>query len=302
MIKKSNKYFLFLLFLFITYLCYAQNSGAYLIPRQIYVGDPAALVLPLPPAEQNNADIVIASPSDYLPSDPNIDFHRIILERRTTGSRLMIEFAPFIPGFIELPVIEIGGEYFSGLTVTVNSMIDSRSTPVLSGAAAPLAMPGTALMLYGSLTAVVFILLFAFFFFIKGRYLLKELTEKWKIYKLFSALRKIEKSLYKEITAGGDKRVILDKLSDEFREFLSCLTGDNCRAMTADEFNYLEAEFLIQKESASFLSAFFRSCDDLRFSGADINSDFIISLLNDMKQFLVILENAFKKKQEEGTS
>ena len=102
---KNRKNFFILYFIIISTISYAQNTGAYLIPRQIFVGDPATLVLPLPPAEQNSADIVITSPSEYLPSDPNIDFHRIILERRIVGSRLLIEFTPFVPGTLELPVI-----------------------------------------------------------------------------------------------------------------------------------------------------------------------------------------------------
>ena len=288
--------FLFYLFI-ISAISYAQNnevsgSAAYLIPRQIFVGDPATLVLPLPQAEQNKPDIVITSPSEYLPSDPNIDFHRIILERRTVGSRLLIEFTPFVPGILEFPVIEIEDEYFTELFINVNSLIDEKVSPVLSGAASALAIPGTALMLYGSLTAVVVVLLLVFLFLVKGRTFLRKFIEKWKRRALFGAMRKTAKRLHKEIFKGSDKRIILDKLSDEFRSFLSDLTGNNCRAMTAGEFENIHASFAKQEEDESSLVTFFRSCDELRFSGESINSNDLFGMLDDMKHFLAVMESA----------
>ena len=296
----------FFLLFFLSSLCYAQDNGSYLIPRYIFVGDPATLVLPLPAAAQNRVDIVLTSPSDYLPSDPNIDFHRIILEQRITGSRLLIEFTPFVPGILELPVIEIGDAYFSGLTVTVNSLIDDSASPVLSGAASTLAIPGTAFMLYGSLTAIIFIILFAFIFILKGRKFLNELTRKIKQRRLFKSIYKTEKRLQKEIIRGTDKRLVLDKLSEEFRLFLSTLTGNNCRAMTAGEFDNLTTNTgntLIQEEKPSFLNVFFRECDDLRFSGKEITSGDLTRLLDDMRGFLSVLENISEKElSKEETS
>jgi len=286
----------FLLLFFISGALYAQSSGAYLIPRQIYVGDPATLVYPLPASSQNENIILTAGPldSNLLPQDPSIDFHRIILERRIMGSRLMIEFTAFAPGVHELPVIEIGGEYFSGLTVTVNSLIDGRSAPALSGSASVLAMPGTAIMLYGSMAALVLIIIFAVWLTFRGRTLINGLREKWKRYRLFISIRKTEKRLQKAAAKGIEKRKILDKLSDEFREFLSVLTGNNCRSMTAREFKH---EFK-DTEDALFLSDFFRTCDEKRFSGADINLQDINKLLDDLRFYLDKLENTKKDEQK----
>jgi len=315
----NNKLFLFPLFalcafvvhsFFTPILLHAQNTetpigaaapagAAYLIPRQIFVGDPATLVVPLPASEQNRSDIILSPPSDNLPADPNIDFHRLILERRTAGSRLMIEFTPFIPGVLELPVIEIGDIIFDNLTITVNSLIDDKTSPVLSGAASALAIPGTALMLYGSLSAIILFLLLVILFFVKGRKLLKKIIEKWKRRNLFSALRKTAKRLHKEVFKGTDKRYIIDKLSDEFRIFLSQLSGNNCRAMTAKEFEFLQASFNLKGESEISLITFFRTCDDLRFSGESINSKDIFSLLDEMKQFISILEHNDENEEKE---
>ncbi|MCL2806082.1 MAG: hypothetical protein FWD26_09100 [Treponema sp.] len=286
---------IFLLLFLSAHILHSQQteaaSGAYLIPRQIFVGDPATLVLPLSSAP--GTDDVVLSQSDYLPKDPHIDFHRIILERRAVGSRLMIEFTPFIPGTVELPVIEIAGEYFSGLSVTVNSIINERSSPVLSGPASALAIPGTALMLYGSLTLIVFLIILSILFILRGQTLLKKLIEKIKRQRLFSTIRKTEKRLRKALYKNEDKRLIIDKLSDEFRIFLSCLTGNNCRSMTALEFEQKESENNI---CSLFLGKYFRDCDGIRFSGIKIVSGDIIRLLDDLKHFVDSLENPPEEK------
>ena len=311
-------------FITITVNSFAQSSGAHLIPRQIFIGDRATLILQLPAVEQNKPDIVFSEGSEYLPKDPNIDFHKITLEQRVTGSRLIIEFTPFITGDIELPVVEIGEEDFSDLvryadfikhtdllkpedlTVTVNSTIDEKSSPVLSGAASTLAIPGTAFLLYGSLTLLVFIILAAILFIFKGRFILKELREKWKRRRLFNSIYKTHKHLHNEITKGSDTRIIIDKLSEEFRTFLSIMSGSNCRAMTASEFKELAQvcpeHVLTLDDRPLFLNTFFKRCDNLRFSGTNINSKDLIQLLDDMMYFLVELENYRENEQKEEAS
>jgi len=295
------------------------QNAAHLMPRQIYVGDMAALIIPLPSVSSNVADIVITPGSDYMPADPNIDFHRIVLEQRVTGSRLVIEFTAFAPGVLEIPVIEIGDELFSELTITVNSIIDEKIPPHLSGPAAALIMPGTALMLYGSLAAIIVFLLLLFLFLVKGKTIIKIIMEKWRLFRLFKSIRKIEKFLHEEILRGSDKRIILDKLSEEFRAFLSYMTGINCRAKTAMEFNSYPVLIKIPDNAAkfpansvyaqsakvaesSFLSGFFRNCDTMRFSGADISSNDLIGLLDDVKIFVNLLEYQQKNKQKETQS
>jgi hypothetical protein len=299
-----KKKVLIILLLFITCALHSQNKGAYLIPRLIYVGDPASFVLPLPASSQNEDFIINSYDWDFLPPDSDIDFHRIILEKRTTGSRLIIEFTPFAAGVIELPGIEIGGEYFSGFTVTVNSILDGRSVPVLSPAASALAMPGTAAMIYGSMAVIVILILLTIWFVFKGNAVLRDLRERLKRRRLFKSMHNTEKRLYRSVTKGADKRKILDKLSDEFKNFLSVLTGSNCRAMTAREFSALFAGlpqeiFSEPEESASFLGDFFRRCDEQRFSGANIEAQNILTLLSELHNFTCALENSGKNKKRE---
>ncbi|GBU28837.1 hypothetical protein R84B8_02399 [Treponema sp. R8-4-B8] len=288
-----RKYLFFILFIFIIALTlHAQSRSAYLVPRIIYVGDSASFVLPLPASSQDEDFVITPYDTDLLPSDPYIDFHRIILERRVTGSRLIIEFTPFAAGVLELPDIKIGGDNFSGFTVTVNSLIDSRSAPVLSSAASALAMPGTAAMLYGSMAIVVIFILFALWFIFKGRAAINKLREKLKRRRLFKSIKNTEKNLYRLVLKGAEKRKILDKLSSEFKDFLSIYIGHNCRAMTASEFT----EYFSQEDSASFLGNFFRSCDKLRFSGSEIDAQAVINLLSELHNYTYALENKEKDK------
>jgi len=296
-----KKYYFFILFILTAYALHAQNGSAYLIPRQIYVGDPASFVLPLPASEQNEDFVITSYDKDLLPSDPNIDFHRVILERRTTGSRLIIEFTPFAAGVLALPGIEIGDEYFFGLTVTVNSLIDLRSDPVLSAPASALAIPGTAVMLYGSMAGIVIFILLAFWFIFRGRAVIGKLRKKWKRLRLFKSMKNTEKRLHKALSKGAEKREVLDKLSNEFKAFLSILTEKDCRAMTAREFieffSHLPKDlFSAQEDTAYFLGSFFRKCDELRFSGSDIDVKAIFRLLSELHLFTCAMEKNEKNK------
>jgi len=297
-----KKYF-FVLFIFIlTYSLHAQNRGAYLVPRSIYVGDSASFVLPLPASSTQNEDFVITSyDTDLLPTDPYIDFQRIILERRTSGSRLIVEFTPFAAGVLKLPDIKIGGDIFSGFTITVNSLLDTKSAPVLSSAASALAMPGTAAMLYISIASIVVIILLVLWFIFRGRAAFKKLRERRKRRRLFKSIQSTEKRLYKALSKGVEKRIILDKLSYEFKNFLSILTGNNCQTMTAREFieyfSRLPKElFAAQEDTAYFLGSFFRNCDKLRFSGSEIDDKAIHHLLSELHLFTRALEKSEKEK------
>jgi hypothetical protein len=270
----------------------AQNSGAIMIPNVVYVGDPAVLVLPLPASIKNSDDIILTSLSPDIPKDNNIDFHRIALERRVTSSRLLIEFTAFVPGYLKLPDIEIGGEHFSGLSVNINSVVDTRKSLQLSGHAASLAMPGTAMILYGAMAAVVFFLLLLLWFFLKGRVLFELWAEKWKRQRLFTFIRNMEKRLQKALQKDENKRTILDKISGMFREFLSVLTNTDCRAMTAREFSRLP-EAIIPNDG--FLDKFFHKCDRLRFSGEDVDARDISGLLNDLHNYIEVLYSRDKE-------
>jgi len=266
---------------------YAQdrNADTLMIPSRVYVGDRAALILPLPGyAVNENSEISsVVSPSG------DIDIHRALLERRPVGSRLTVEFTAYAPGILELPSIVIAGEVFSGLTIEISSILEQDpSGKVLSGPALPLAIPGTSFLVYGSIILILFFLSLAFWILIWGRKSIKVWMAAWERKRLLAGMRGIEKRLRKILARDDDTyRNILDALSMEFRGFLSHFTGEHCRAMTASEFTNIESH--INRE---FLIDFFRRCDEIRFRGEEINRNDALSMLDDLKQFLADLPAA----------
>lgn len=296
-----KKYLLLVIFVLVgNFFIHAQNNAALLIPQVIYVGDPAVLVLTLPSVNQESeklGDIILTEISPNFPLDEKIDFHRIVLERLVSGSRLLIEFTAFVPGLLEFPVIEIGGESFSGLSVIVNSVIDPKELRILSAPASTLAVPGTSLMLYGTMAAAALILFLIIWFALKGRKFLESKIIKWKQKRVFASMRGTEKRLQKALLKGADKRYILDKLSDEFKTFLSFFMEKDCSTMTAREFKNLSfnSEF-----DGFFLGGFFCTCDELRFSGEKVNSKNISCLLDDMHSYLEALQVKLFKKEKKA--
>ena len=256
-----------------------RNAGAFMVPSTVYVGDRASLIIPLPGfiVKEDSETGSVVSPS------ADIEIHHALLERRPVGSRLTVEFTAYRTGILELPPIVIAGETFSGLKIEVSSVLEKgASGTVLSGPAPPLAIPGTSLLVYGTIISILCCLSLSFWALFWGRKRIKGWLETWEKKRLIIGMRKVEKRLRKTLIRGDDTcRNILDALSREFRGFLSHFTGESCRAMTASEF--INIELHINRE---FLKDFFRHCDGIRFGGCEINKNDAMSILDDLKQFL----------------
>jgi len=283
----KRKVFFILLTAFICGMGFAQdrNADALMIPSRVYVGDRASLILPLPgfavKEDSETASVVSAS--------ADIEIHRVLLERRPVGSRITVEFTAYAPGILELPSIVIAGEVFNGLKIEISSVLErNASGRVLSGPAPPLAIPGTSLLVYGTIISILCCLSITFWVLFWGRKKIKVWLAAWEKKRLLAGMTGIEKRLRKSLAKGDDTyRNILDALSREFRSFLSRFTGERCQAMTAVEFANIES--LINKE---FLKDFFRRCDEIRFGGGEINRNTAMSMLDDLKQFLIALSSA----------
>jgi len=262
-----------------------RNTGAFMVPSRVYVGDRASLILPLPgfAVKEDSETASSVSPS------ADIDIHRALLERRPVGSRLTVEFTAYSPGILELPSIVIAGEVFSGLTIEISSILEhDASGKVLSDPAPPLAIPGTSLLVYGTIISILFFLSLAFWVLLWGRKSIKGWLAAWEKRRLLNGMRGIEKRLRRTLARRDDTyRNILDALSREFRGFLSHFTGEHCRAMTSIEF--ANSELQMNRE---FLKDFFKRCDEIRFSGGEINKYDALSMLDDLKQFLAELASA----------
>jgi hypothetical protein len=249
--------------------------------------------------------ISLESPKDQFPSLADIDIHRLVLERRSRGSRLLVDFSAYTPGVLELPPVEIGSWRFAGLRVTVNSIIQPGSEDSsLSLPAPPLAIPGTALLVYGSLGAFVLVLLFSLWLAFRGKGHLKRRIEKWRRRRLIVSMAGMEKRLRKTLQKEGRSLEVLNLLSAEFRTFLSFFAGTNCRALTAAELGRLPPLASGEGPGGDFLGPFFRRCDELRFGGGNIPGGEAFAVLCDLRLFLGMLESAEKmtRRREENAA
>lgn len=272
-----------------------RQNGAYMIPTKVFVGDRASLILPLP--NFSGQPVEETSPAQ-IPSSAVIDIHRIALERRPGGNRLAIEFSAYAPGILELPPITIGTETFTGLRVEISSILSpGDSGKVLSGAELPLAIPGTSLLVYGTISITILLLLLALWALFWGRRQMKGWLEAWKHRRLLGLMWRIVRRLRREMARGSERRKILDTLSVEFRSFLSYFSGNSCRAMTASEFGSLAFfEKYPEVPGGDFLGDFFSRCDRIRFSGMNISSVETLVLFGEIRLFLKMLERAVRKK------
>jgi hypothetical protein len=258
-------------------------SGAFMVPSKVYVGDRASLILPL----SGIAVDKFGSGQITIPS-PNIDIHNITIERRPGGSFLTIEFSAYAPGMLELPPIDIAGETFSGLKIEISSILSSDvSGMALSAPALPLAIPGTSLLIYGSLSSAILLMLLTLWVLFRGRGRVKGWLEALKRKRLLASMRGLERRLYRALLKGVRCREILDIVSTEFRDFLSRFTGINYRAMTAAEIGWLNTGEGIPDGGS--LGAFFSHCDGIRFSGHEINNDETLAILGDLNRFLMTM-------------
>jgi hypothetical protein len=318
------------LFLLLLFFCcvsgvFAQSKtgnsrvgSPYLIPQTVYVGDRATLVVPLSPSERTVSESggetgyrAALMPAEELPLSPNLVLHRIELERQGGNSRLLIDFSAYAPGVLELPPFEIGGSRFAGLRIEIASILAGReSAMVLSGPASPLAIPGTALLIYGTMTGVILLVLIFLGGIFWGRRHWAGWIERWKRRRLILSMMKIEGRVRRDLLRGRSDNYgeLLNLLSAEFRSFLALFTGENCRAMTAGELGLLQVPVLYPegngKLKGDFLGGFFRRCDDLRFSGAKVVKDELLGFLGDTRLFLEDLNRAasgtFRQAHEKG--
>jgi len=270
----------------------AAQEGPHTIPRAVFVGDRATLIVPLPGfqerggAEAGDTEV----PADRLPSSPYADIHRVAIERRPGGARLAVEFAAFSPGIIELPPIEVAGQVFSGLRVEIGSVLGASEPPVLSPPAMPLAVPGTALLVYGTAGAVALALLAASLASLRGRAALRAWLAAWRRRRLLGAMLRAERRMRKALAKGAAPREVLDALSGEFRGFLEGLTGESCRAMTAAEMAGLGipecADGASGASAGEFLGGFFGRCDGMRFGGRAAGEGEALEMLDGLRGFL----------------
>jgi hypothetical protein len=272
-----------------------------MVPPKVYVGDQATLVLPLTGFTGTVPDPEGEGRPIPIPPHEEIDIHRISVEKRPGGSRLILEFTAFAPGILELPPLEIGEEIISGLKIEIASILEQgESGFVLSGPAPPLAIPGTSFLVYGTISAIVLLLLTSIWVLLWGRRRINGWLLAWRRKVLLVSMLRIEKRLRKSLIKGESRRGTLDTLSSEFRTFLAYFTGANCRAMTAEELGRLSASLpadnIYFPDKGEFPGAFFNRCDKIRFNGSEISEGETLSLLDSLAGFLLDMNKSKGRK------
>ncbi|MDR2659412.1 MAG: hypothetical protein LBC27_05410 [Spirochaetaceae bacterium] len=256
----------------------SEGAGAYQTPPVIYTGDKGSLVYqldaftPLPEGE-------LIFP-DGLPKTNDIIIDKIILDRRSR--RVIIDFQVFKVGVVPLPPIPFGETELNGLQVNVASILDSdKASMTLSPSAGLLTAPGTFWMIVVfstmlALTLIVIVLIFA-----KGGAVFTGARNSLRTFILLNwinfRLRRLEKRLKNGHITEKDA---LAALSNEIRAFLSRFWMQPCYALSAKEFLYLtiphdNGAFCAADDGQllSALCAFFKKCDETRFSAAFISRE-----------------------------
>jgi hypothetical protein len=279
------------------------------IPRRLFVGDRGRLVLNLGPDSPEAASFSVEDPQ-LLPQSPELKLHR--LEFDAPRRQLLIEFTPFAPGELELPPLAVPalpGFSPAGCRISVASALAPEGRPqdggvlALSGPAPPLAVPGTALLIYGSSSLIILALLLLLGAGIWGRPYLFKLLEARRRRRLIRLMGKAGAGLREQIPRGPSQ-MILKRLSREFRAFLGHFFdaegGRDCRAMTAEEFAALPPLFPpaegLRPVSPASLGDFFRRLDRLRFSGEQAGTGEIAALLDRVDGILRAMERGFREQ------
>jgi hypothetical protein len=241
---------LFLLFGTIT--AAAQEEGVQIPPR-ILVGDRGRLILNPGPGFEEVSPFIIDDPRQ-LPQEQNLRLHRLEFRRLRDSEQVLIDFTAFVPGPIGLPAFDLPrmpGFNLERYVLNIASILEGDpglldgsprrqdAVLVLSGPALPLAVPGTAFLIYGTASLIVLVLLIGLGLGIRGRPYLAALSENYRRRRLVRLMGSTGRRLREEL-APGACRELLRELSVEFRVFLGYFfdpdEGRDCRAMTAAEF------------------------------------------------------------------
>ena len=283
-----------------------RTDQPFVLPQTIFVGDLGRMVVPLDRYFSEAEPFIVDTP-ERLPQTPVLVIRRIELERRAGISRLLIDFIPFAPGTLPFPDIEFFSQEedsswedtysainipaITGLQVHVSSIL-TPSQMALSEPAPPLAVPGTSLLIYGTIVLILVVLFLGIGCSLWGS---RHFWETWELIRrkfLILGLKKFIRYIKEESSVENDRNPApyLSLLSGEFREFLSLFTGINCRSMTAGEFLRLPMEYT--GLGPVYLSGLFQTWDTLRFSGRGMEMVDLTQAMSEIEEFLIALEKS----------
>jgi len=268
----------------------------YMLPQTVYVGDAGRLVISLGSAFNDIPAFINTAPAD-IPGFPDLVINRIELEKRNNSSRLLMDFISYAPGSFALPPMEFASEtdvlVLDGIRFSTASILNP-DIMVLSKAALPLAVPGTGLFIYGGIGVMVLLavsFIMGTFWFSKYFGPLKRRLRQKKI--LASLENKI--SLLRKESNPDRQTELFSLLAAEFREFLTFLTGIDCRVLSPSEFVLYGISIPDAADAGSF-SGLFRRWDNLRFCGAPLPGADVCGILDELAVIFGKINAAGKSK------
>ncbi|MDL2229029.1 hypothetical protein LJC14_02145 [Treponema sp. OttesenSCG-928-L16] len=289
-----------------------MEDASYLIPQTVFVGDEGRLVLPLGSAYRGLDPMVLNVP-ELLPRTRDILIRRIELENKGGASRLFVDFQAYAPGRLELPLIEIGSFEFAGLSVFISSVLAmEEGSPVLSNTALPLAVPGTAAVVYGTIVALILFTAAAVLAGLRGIPGFRTLRERNRRRRVIRYIRRFLLRMKNRVSKDpGNSALLAESLSlvnGQFRDFLSFFSGAPCNTFVPGEFlslNIVSGGTDMMDEtspplSPGFLRALFLRWDELRFSGIDPQGDAVLAALGEALSFVNSFDAAERAIQKRG--
>ena len=295
-------FFVALLFLFSSFFLQAEDlfqeeiympDETWLLPHTIYVGDNGRLVVSLSSSFIEAQSFILETRADLQFINSNLTddivINRMELERRGSSLRLLIDFVPFAPGFFIMPPIAIPSGsaeplMLGGIEFTVASILTPESM-ALSQPAFPLAVPGSGLMVYGGLGVMLLLLVLGVFGFFRVNKIIGPLKIKWRQARFLASLEQKIKLLRTDSTANENVRSeLFSNLAGELREFLSFISGFDCRVLTPYEFASLSPAIPGTPEP-NFFYTLFKRWDKIRFSGLSIKHGDIIGIIDELEAF-----------------
>ncbi|MCA1949222.1 MAG: hypothetical protein LDL24_01510 [Treponema sp.] len=300
--------FIYLFMALLPVLTYPENPGketasshseilsATQVPPQVFVGDKARLVLTLVPKGSSAPRTLVIDVEDKLPQSKSIHITRIELDTHGKNPKMIVDFVPFEPGAILLPTLEIGPYVISRQIVDVASVLEADHGGLETAPPEEtLLIPGTRLLLYGTIGFLFVLVLGLFAFLMWGSAWYAQL-QAW--FKKRQILGNLKKSLdYLEREKKEYSPVKIGELISYLRLYAEMQTGIPCVAKTGREIE-AQADLFPNPEQALSLGHIIRQSDMMRYSGKTVTALEFEQLSLDIKKLVILLQS--KVKGERG--
>ena len=281
-----------------------------LMPKKVYIGDTAELrctfnspnqtlkdltsqgTIKLPLVSQTSTEEYVIK--DLSLSPAGVDFYQ-----------LTITFVPWKTGELLFPPMEIEGSdtilEFQPIQIVSLITAENVSTTSLHDTAAPLLLPGTAYKLYGSLAAIILILIILIRLFVKRKSLIFYINNKRLLRKYKKNKKQAKRALYKIADtvneADFNAKTAAENLQKVLRNYLEVrFDYPFTRTVTSEimaGWQSVTGGLASEKKEEAFeeIAACFIRTDYIRYSkNGSFEKDELVKLIEELVSIIEILE------------